>query len=284
MDSWQSRSERPQQDHVGIGHIHESMEAASRLLSRNLRHEVRLMHRTAVGIEGSKAVTGRDECGGEIEPRHPSLHRNVGDADDVGEVATATRDGANGLQVPDHGGKHGDACLSAIDAASLGVREEGPAQTALDAIEPEALAVCDPSIAGFEDGGGREGKPLILRTAGHLRQQHACRQSCNEWKAETTHGGWQASRTQFYKPSTRIGHYSELMHQDLAVGSPASHYAIRHLDGRIFSEMVVFLSGQCLGLIPVFGPRMSDGAVQRRLTVDPRRASGEQKQRRKADF
>ncbi|MBX9911058.1 MAG: hypothetical protein K2Z25_20425 [Beijerinckiaceae bacterium] len=243
------------------------------MLSRDLRHEIWLMHRTAVGIEGGKAVARRDECGGEIEPRRSALHRNVGDADDISEVAAAGRDIAEGLQVLDHGGEHRDARLAAINPLPFDVREKGRAQAALDTIESEALPVRHPGVAGFEDGVGREGKPLILRTAGHLRQQHACRQSCNEWKAETTHGGWQASRTQFYNPSTRIGHYSELMHKDLAVGSPASYYAIRHLDGRIFSEMVVFLSGQCLGLIPVFAPRMSDAAVQRRRTVEPFKTS-----------
>jgi hypothetical protein len=99
----------------------------------------------------------RDQRCAEIEPRRPALDSDVGEADDITHIAAARRDGAERLQVLDHGSQHGDPRLTAIDALALCVREECPTQAALNAIEPEALAVRHPGVAGFEDGVGREG-------------------------------------------------------------------------------------------------------------------------------
>ena len=181
------RPERPQQDYVGIGHIHESMEAAFGLVSADLRHEIRLMNRTAAGIEGGKAATGRDQRGGEIKSRHPALDRDVGDADDISEVAAAGRDIAEGLQVPHHGGEQGDTRLAAIDAASLDIGEECPPQAALNAIEPEALAIRHPGVAGFEDRVGREGEPLVLGVDVRWGQECAHQKSSNQRNMKKTH-------------------------------------------------------------------------------------------------
>ncbi len=54
-----------------------------------------------------------------------------------------------------------------------------------------ALPVRGPGVAGFEDGVGREGEPLVLGMAGRRRREHACREDDSERKAKTTHGGCQ---------------------------------------------------------------------------------------------
>jgi hypothetical protein len=164
------------------------METAPSLLRGNLRHEVRLMHRTAVGIECGEAVTGSNQRGGKIKPRRVALDADIGDTDDITEIAAASRDSAQGFHIPDHGNQHRDTGLAAIDALALRIREECSAQAALNAIEPEALAIRHPCVTGFKDGIGREREPLVLGMGARWREELANPDSRHEISQKTSPG------------------------------------------------------------------------------------------------